>query len=61
VKFGNMSRIGKQPIEIPKDVEVKIESNTVIIKGPKGELQREVRPEIMKRSWKYMVLAIRRT
>lgn len=41
-----MSRIGKKPIEIPQGVEVKIESQKVIVKGPKGELQKEVRPEI---------------
>ncbi len=41
-----MSRIGKKPIEIPKDVEVKVENNTVIVKGPKGELQKEVHFEI---------------
>jgi len=41
-----MSRIGKKPIEIPKDVEVKIEDDTVIVKGPKGELQKKIRPEI---------------
>lgn len=41
-----MSRIGKKPIKIPEGVEVKIEGDTVTIKGPKGELSREVRPEI---------------
>jgi len=41
-----MSRVGKKPIEIPEGVEVKIENSKVIVKGPKGELQREVRPEI---------------
>ena len=41
-----MSRIGKKPILIPKGVEVKIEGQLVVIKGPRGELQREVRPEI---------------
>lgn len=41
-----MSRIGKQPILIPESVEVKIEGQKIIIKGPKGELQREIRPEI---------------
>lgn len=46
MKFGNMSRIGKKPIEIPKGVEVKVESNTVIVKGPKGELQKEIPLEI---------------
>lgn len=41
-----MSRIGKKPIEIPEGVEVEIEDNKVVIKGPKGELNREIRPEI---------------
>lgn len=41
-----MSRIGKKPILIPEGAEVKIEGQTVIAKGPKGELSREVRPEI---------------
>lgn len=35
-----MSRIGKKPIEIPKGVEVKIDGNSVSVKGPKGSLQR---------------------
>jgi large subunit ribosomal protein L6 len=33
-----MSRIGKAPIEIPKEVEVKIDGQTVAVKGPKGKL-----------------------
>jgi large subunit ribosomal protein L6 len=37
-----MSRIGKRPIEIPGGVEVKIDGNRVHVKGPKGELSREV-------------------
>lgn len=41
-----MSRIGKKPIEIPEGVEVKINRQKITIKGPKGELSREVRPEI---------------
>jgi len=41
-----MSRIGKKPILIPEGVEVNIEDNKVTVKGPKGELQKEVRPEI---------------
>ena len=32
-----MSRIGKLPIAIPDGVEVKVEGNTVIAKGPQGE------------------------
>ena len=41
-----MSRIGKKPILIPDGVDVKIGGSMVAVKGPKGELQREVLPEI---------------
>ena len=41
-----MSRIGKKPIDIPQGVEVKIDGQTVIAKGPQGEEKVEVRPEI---------------
>jgi large subunit ribosomal protein L6 len=33
-----MSRIGKNPITIPQGVEVKIDNQTVTVKGPKGTL-----------------------
>lgn len=33
-----MSRIGKQPITVPAGVEVKIDGQTVTVKGPKGTL-----------------------
>ncbi len=33
-----MSRIGKHPVEIPAGVEVKVDGNTVTVKGPKGTL-----------------------
>lgn len=42
-----MSRIGKQPIEIPANVEVKIDSeNLISVKGPKGSLQRKLSSEL---------------
>lgn len=41
-----MSRIGKAPIEIPTGVTVKIDNNVVTVKGPKGELQQAVNPEL---------------
>ncbi|MCX5718616.1 MAG: 50S ribosomal protein L6, partial [Nitrospirae bacterium] len=33
-----MSRIGRKPIEIPKDVKVVVENRTITIQGPKGQL-----------------------
>ncbi|MEX0801135.1 MAG: 50S ribosomal protein L6 [Dehalococcoidia bacterium] len=42
-----MSRIGKQPITIPSGVQVDVKGQTVTVKGPKGELSREV-PRAMK-------------
>ncbi len=41
-----MSRIGKQPVIIPEDVEVKINDNQVVVKGPKGVLNYNFRPEM---------------
>ena len=41
-----MSRIGKQPIKIPENVEVKIEGDLIIVKGPKGELKNRIPREI---------------
>lgn len=35
-----MSRIGRLPIPVPKDVSVTIEGNSVTVKGPQGELSR---------------------
>jgi large subunit ribosomal protein L6 len=35
-----MSRIGKLPIPVPSGVEVEVDGQTVIVKGPKGELER---------------------
>lgn len=36
-----MSRIGKNPITVPQGVEVKIDGNSVTVKGPKGALTKE--------------------
>jgi large subunit ribosomal protein L6 len=49
VKFGNyinMSRIGKQPVIIPEKVEIKYVDRILTVKGPKGELQQQVLPEV---------------
>ncbi|MGF1543450.1 MAG: 50S ribosomal protein L6 [Parvularculaceae bacterium] len=37
-----MSRIGKQPVEVPSGVTVTVDGQTVKAKGPKGELTFEV-------------------
>ena len=41
-----MSRIGKQPIDIPAKVEVSITKNEVTVKGPKGQLDRIFHPDM---------------
>ena len=37
-----MSRIGKKPITIPAGVEIKQDGNKFTVKGPKGQLEREL-------------------
>ena len=41
-----MSRIGRLPIAIPAGVDVTIDGRTVTVKGPKGQLSRELHPDI---------------
>src|SRR5213593_4879357 len=41
-----MSRIGKQPIEIPSGVEVGIEGSRVTVKGPRGTLEQTFHAEV---------------
>ena len=41
-----MSRIGRQPIEIPGGVDVLIEGSHVSVKGPRGTLERTLHPEM---------------
>ena len=42
-----MSRIGKLPITLPSTVSVNIaENNLITVKGPKGELQQQVNPDM---------------
>jgi large subunit ribosomal protein L6 len=36
------SRIGKRPVPLPKGVDFKLDGRKVSIKGPKGELSREI-------------------
>ncbi len=41
-----MSRVGRQPIPVPSNVEVQIEGNQVRVKGPKGELSDSFHPDL---------------
>jgi len=41
-----MSRIGKKPIIIPKEVKAEFKEGMVFIEGPKGKLSRSIEPRI---------------
>ena len=41
-----MSRIGKKPIPVPKGVTVAVADGSVSVKGSKGELKIDTRPEV---------------
>ena len=42
-----MSRIGRMPIEIPEGVTVNYANHVMTVKGPKGELSRELHPDMI--------------
>jgi large subunit ribosomal protein L6 len=41
-----MSRIGREPIEVPSGVDVTLDGQDVKVKGPKGELTMEAHPDM---------------
>ena len=41
-----MSRVGKKPVSIPKGVSVASSGNVIKIKGPKGELEKSIHPNM---------------
>jgi large subunit ribosomal protein L6 len=41
-----LSRIGKLPIAIPKDVKITRDKDTIIVEGPKGKLSERIHPSI---------------
>jgi len=41
-----MSRIGKQPIAVPSEVEVSVDGSRVVVKGPKGQLELGFHPDM---------------
>lgn len=42
-----MSRIGKKPVPIPNGVDVQLKDNYIKVKGPKGELERQLHEEMI--------------
>lgn len=41
-----MSRIGKKIIEIPQGVDVTITTESIVVKGPKGQLEQTLHPHV---------------
>lgn len=41
-----MSRIGRQPIAVPQNVEIQLAGSHITVKGPKGELARDLHPRM---------------
>jgi large subunit ribosomal protein L6 len=41
-----MSRIGKQPIQLPDKVQFSLKGDMILVKGPKGNLERQLHPAI---------------
>lgn len=41
-----MSRIGRMPVPVPKNVQVKLQGHTVTVEGPRGRLTREFHPDM---------------
>ena len=41
-----MSRIGRLPIPVPAGVDITIDGSHVAVKGPKGQLSRDIAPEL---------------
>src|SRR5262245_10460504 len=41
-----MSRVGRLPITIPAGVDVDVKENHVVIKGPRGTLERDISPQL---------------
>lgn len=41
-----MSKVGKEPIQVPKGVDITLTDDKVVVKGPKGTLEQAVHPTI---------------
>ena len=54
-----MSRIGKKPVPVPTGVDVSISDRTIVVKGTKGQLSRDIPGEIVVRQDADMLLVER--
>lgn len=42
-----MSRIGRKPVDVPKGVSISVDANNLVtVKGPKGQLQQQLDPDL---------------
>ncbi len=41
-----MSRIGRLPIAVPAGVDIAVDGTHVVVKGPKGSLERDIAPQL---------------
>ena len=41
-----MSRVGKLPIKVPQSVDLKIDGSLIRVKGPKGQLEQSIHPNM---------------
>ncbi len=56
-----MSRVGKKPILIPKNVKVSVTGNTVLVEGPKGKLTLDAHPNMTVEAKEEQVIVSRRS
>jgi len=42
-----LSRIAKQPVEIPDNVEINIKDKTIFFKGPEGEISMGMHSDVI--------------
>lgn len=54
-----MSRVGKQPIILPDDVEVTLQGPLVTAKGPLGLLERSLHPDVAVRQEDHVLTVVR--
>ena len=54
-----MSNIGKQPINVPENIEVNISNNNISVKGQLGELAINYNPRIKVKSANNLIEVIR--